>query len=103
MLFAVAILLRAKAQLTVSAGPQLFTYDLVKEYPHDPNAFTQGIEFDRNGALEFFWESTGKQTNQTLCLPTYQGATKCNSCACKSATIGICSTTSLFMPSTYLH
>ncbi|CAL8471356.1 g10898 [Coccomyxa elongata] len=66
LLFAVVILLRTKAQLTVSAGPQLFTYELVKEYPHDPNAFTQGIEFDRNGALEFFWESTGMHGQSTV-------------------------------------
>ena len=63
LLFAVVILLRSKAQLTVSASPQLYTYDLVKEYPHDSNAFTQGIEFDRSGTLEFFWESTGKDSN----------------------------------------
>ncbi len=61
LLFAVALVLRAKAQLNLPATPQLFTYDVVKEYPHDPDAFTQGLQFDRAGATEFFWESTGRQ------------------------------------------
>ena len=57
VLLAAVLLLRTRAQL--SSGPQLFTYTMVKEYPHDPAAFTQGLDFDRSGELEFFWESTG--------------------------------------------
>lgn len=57
VLLAAVVLLRTRAQS--SSGPQLFTYTTVKEYPHDPAAFTQGLDFDRSGELEFFWESTG--------------------------------------------
>ncbi|EIE19700.1 glutamine cyclotransferase [Coccomyxa subellipsoidea C-169] len=66
LLFAVALVLRAKAQLNLPATPQLFTYDVVKEYPHDPDAFTQGLQFDRAGATEFFWESTGMHGQSTV-------------------------------------
>jgi glutamine cyclotransferase len=59
----VALLLRTKAQLSVPVTPQLFTYDMVKEYPHDPDAFTQGLQFDSSGDTEFFWESTGVRCN----------------------------------------
>lgn len=55
---AVGLLLRARGQIAAS-GPQLYTYDVVQEYPHDPDAFTQGLEYDRSGDLQFFWESTG--------------------------------------------
>lgn len=38
---------------------------VVKEYVHDPNAFTQGLEYDTDcssGACqEVYWESTGAQ------------------------------------------
>jgi hypothetical protein len=31
------------ATATVAAGPTLLTYSIVAEYPHDPQAFTQGV------------------------------------------------------------
>ena len=45
---------------------QLYDYKVVKEYPHDPDAFTQGLEFDRrcdsgNYCRDIFWESTGRR------------------------------------------
>ncbi len=40
---------------SVSAEPQLYTYEIVKTYPHDPKSFTQGLVFD-NGV---FYESAG--------------------------------------------
>ncbi|KAI8463079.1 MAG: glutamine cyclotransferase precursor-like protein [Monoraphidium minutum] len=45
--------------------PQLYGYQVVAEYPHDPKAFTQGLVFDRKcydnktDCKEVFWESTG--------------------------------------------
>ena len=38
---------------------------VVKEYVHDPNAFTQGLEYDTDCSSgtcqDVFWESTGAQ------------------------------------------
>lgn len=41
----------------------LWNYDVVNRYPHDPQAFTQGLIFDTQGRL---WESTGLQGRSTL-------------------------------------
>jgi len=46
----------------VNPTPQLYTYSVVNVYPHDKNAFTQGLVFD-NGVL---YESTGLIGNSTL-------------------------------------
>lgn len=49
-------------------GPTILTYSKVAEYPHDPDAFTQGLEYDRScktdsssveKCSDIFWESTG--------------------------------------------
>jgi hypothetical protein len=45
-------------------GPQLWGYEVVAEFPHDPRAFTQGLQHDtvcnaQNSCSEVFWESTG--------------------------------------------
>ncbi len=37
-------------------GPAIYTYKIVRVYPHDTNAFTEGLVFD-NGIL---YESTGE-------------------------------------------
>ena len=59
VLLAGVLLLRTRAQGSAPSYPQLFAYTAVNEYPHDPTAFTQGLAYDKNGTLEFFWESTG--------------------------------------------
>ena len=47
------------------AGPELLTYKVVNEFPHDPEAFTQGLQFDRacegdgSSCKDVLWESTG--------------------------------------------
>ena len=46
----------------VSPTIQRYTYNVVKEYPHDPDAFTQGLVFD-NGVL---YEGTGLYNSSTL-------------------------------------
>ncbi len=43
-------------------APKTYTYDIVNEYPHDPNAFTQGLEY-HNG---FLYESTGLHKESSL-------------------------------------
>jgi glutamine cyclotransferase len=45
-----------------SEAPTEYTYEIVKTYPHDPNAFTQGLVFE-NG---FLYESTGNYGKSTL-------------------------------------
>ena len=46
--------------------PRLQSYQITKIYPHDPDAFTQGLEYDQlcNNATgdctDALWESTGK-------------------------------------------
>ena len=49
----------APASASPSAGPQLYSYDIVETYPHDPNAFTQGLDYDKVDGADVFWESTG--------------------------------------------
>ncbi|MCS7130018.1 MAG: glutaminyl-peptide cyclotransferase [Archaeoglobaceae archaeon] len=45
-----------------SESPTVYTYRIVKTYPHDPNAFTQGLVFE-NGYL---YESTGLYGGSTI-------------------------------------
>jgi glutamine cyclotransferase len=45
-------------------GPQLYGYKVVAEFPHDPRAFTQGLQYDavcnsKGVCTDVFWESTG--------------------------------------------
>lgn len=42
--------------------PVIYTYQVVKTYPHDPNAFTQGLVFEDG----FSYESTGLHGHSTL-------------------------------------
>lgn len=51
-----AVLLATPA---AAAGPRLYTFEVVRELPHDPRAFTQGLQFDVHEGREVFWESTG--------------------------------------------
>ena len=44
---------------STSNGPTTYTYKIVKTYPHDTSAFTEGLVFD-NGVL---FESTGKSSS----------------------------------------
>lgn len=43
-------------------GPDIYTYEVINEFPHDPKAFTQGLEF-YNDTL---YESTGKKGFSSL-------------------------------------
>ncbi|MHA7060108.1 glutaminyl-peptide cyclotransferase [Aquimarina sp. M1] len=42
--------------------PKLYTYKIIAEYPHDQNAFTQGLEFN----MDTLYESTGKNGLSSL-------------------------------------
>lgn len=44
------------------SNPLVYTYEVVATYPHDPNAFTQGLQY-RDGYL---YESTGEQGNSSV-------------------------------------
>ncbi len=46
----------------VDLGPRYYTYNVVKVYPHDENAFTQGLIFE-DGVL---YEGTGRYGQSTL-------------------------------------
>lgn len=45
--------------LTATEGVKMYTYEVVRKLPHDARAFTQGLEYEVNGDVEVFWESTG--------------------------------------------
>ncbi|WP_090295653.1 glutaminyl-peptide cyclotransferase [Flagellimonas zhangzhouensis] len=46
-----------KIKVLASTSPEVYTYEVINTYPHDPKAYTQGLEF-HNGVL---YESTGKK------------------------------------------
>lgn len=48
--------------LTASTPPKLYSYKVLEKYPHDINAYTQGLEF-KNDTL---YESTGQRTKSSL-------------------------------------
>lgn len=67
LLVAVALVLGVTAFLLLDNGPENplpmhYTYDVVAAYPHDKNAFTQGLVFE-DGVL---YESTGLYNYSTL-------------------------------------
>ena len=43
-------------------APEIYKFEIINEFPHDKNAFTQGFEY-YNG---FFYESTGQRGKSTL-------------------------------------
>ena len=49
-------------RLLKSSPPELWTYTIVNEFPHDPEAYTQGLEFDG----EDLYESTGLKGKSSL-------------------------------------
>jgi len=50
-----SIELSKEIRILASSSPELFTYEILNEYPHDINSFTQGLEFYR----DTLYESTG--------------------------------------------
>ena len=39
-----------KIRLLAANAPEIYTYDIINTFPHDPGAYTQGLEFS-NGTL----------------------------------------------------
>lgn len=54
--------LSKKIKILAEHAPQVYTYEIVNEYPHDIKAYTQGLEF-HNDTL---YESTGKKGTSWL-------------------------------------
>lgn len=57
-----------KLKLLAASAPEVYTYEILNTYPHDPKAYTQGLEF-HNGTL---YESTGKRGGSTLRKVNYE-------------------------------
>ncbi len=51
-----------KIQLLAQTPPQIYTYEVLNTYPHDPGAYTQGLEF----VQDTLFESTGQKGSSTL-------------------------------------
>ena len=51
-----------KFTLLASKSPNLYTYQIINTYPHDIEAYTQGLEFDN----EILYESTGLNGKSSL-------------------------------------
>ncbi|MEZ4808736.1 MAG: glutaminyl-peptide cyclotransferase [Allomuricauda sp.] len=51
-----------KVRLLAAAPPEIYTYEILNTFPHDPKAYTQGLEFQQ-GTL---YESTGKKGASTV-------------------------------------
>ncbi|PKA96583.1 glutamine cyclotransferase [Flavobacteriaceae bacterium MAR_2009_75] len=49
-------------KVLAAKSPEIYTYEIVNEYPHDNKAYTQGLEF-HNDTL---YESTGKKGRSSL-------------------------------------
>ncbi|WP_317168314.1 glutaminyl-peptide cyclotransferase [Pelagihabitans pacificus] len=54
--------LSKKIKVLAEKAPEVYTYEILNEYPHDNRAYTQGLEF-HNGVL---YESTGKKDRSSL-------------------------------------
>ena len=55
--------------VVVPPAPKRYGFKVVNEYPHDPEAYTQGLEFDRQGVL---YESTGQEGRSSIRKVNYQ-------------------------------
>lgn len=62
LMIAAAILLTAWAQMVPDSGPDIWTFEIVTTFPHDPEAFTQGLIVD-GGQM---YEGTGQYGQSTL-------------------------------------
>lgn len=57
-----------KVTVLSSITPKLYTYTILEEYPHDSEAYTQGLEFSN----DTLYESTGQYKNSTLRKTDYK-------------------------------
>jgi len=61
-------LISKKITLLSNKAPEIYTYEIINEYPHDIKAYTQGLEF-KNDTL---YESTGRNGQSSLRKVDYQ-------------------------------
>ncbi len=54
--------LTKKLKVLSDMAPELYTYEIINEYPHDIEAFTQGLEFQG----DFLYEGTGQNGTSSL-------------------------------------
>jgi glutamine cyclotransferase len=54
--------------ITATQAPKLYGYTILESYPHDINAFTQGLEFEN----DTLYESTGQRKKSTLRKTNYE-------------------------------
>ena len=54
--------LTKKIRVLSESPPELYTYEIINEYPHDIEAFTQGLEFHG----DFLYEGTGRNGISSL-------------------------------------
>ncbi|AFL81925.1 glutamine cyclotransferase [Aequorivita sublithincola DSM 14238] len=57
-----------KLTILSSIKPKLYTYKILETYPHDINAYTQGLEFEN----DTLYESTGQYKESTLRKTDYK-------------------------------
>ncbi len=62
LIIAAAIVLTTWAQIAPDSGPDIWTFEIVATFPHDPEAFTQGLVVD-DGQM---YEGTGQYGQSTL-------------------------------------
>jgi len=60
-----------KIKILASQAPEIFTYEIVNEYPHDMKAYTQGLEFHG----DTLYESTGRKGQSSLRKVDYKSGT----------------------------
>jgi len=51
-----------KIKVLASKAPEIYTYEIINEYPHDITAYTQGLEFHK----DTLYESTGQKGTSWL-------------------------------------
>lgn len=51
-----------KIKVLASNPPEIYTYEIINEYPHDKEAYTQGLEFHK----DTLYESTGQKGKSSL-------------------------------------
>src|SRR5690606_15553207 len=55
--------------VVVPPSPKRYGFKVVREFPHDPEAYTQGLEFDHQGVL---YESTGQEGRSSIRKDDYE-------------------------------
>jgi len=62
------VVLKKKIEVLAQKAPKVISFEIINTYPHDINAYTQGLEF-YNGVL---YESTGQYGKSTLRKVNYK-------------------------------